>query len=199
MSSKRKTISSSTENLPSSKKSKKSPNPLKRSNPNTENLPSSKKSKKSLKLQNRLPDIKYTTSTVKISLNKLLNENFLNSHIQTSVEKMTRITYEGSLLANLVILYLVNTNQLIPTLNQTFFRRVFKAVTAINKRQLNIPSNPDDSTISFCRDFLYIPCRPTGKEWTDSRFACYPLIYSSIHLVIFTNRFLNKLNSNIKC
>nr|CAG8534942.1 847_t:CDS:2 [Entrophospora candida] len=47
-------------------------------------------------LQNRLPDIEYTPSTVKIGLHKLLNENVLNSHIQTSVEKMTKITYEGS-------------------------------------------------------------------------------------------------------
>ncbi|CAJ0644730.1 16192_t:CDS:1, partial [Entrophospora sp. SA101] len=79
-------------------------------NPNTENPPSLKKQKKSLKLQNRLPDIEYTPSTVKIGLHKL-NENVLNSHIQTSVEKMSKITYEGSLLANLITLYLINTTK----------------------------------------------------------------------------------------
>ncbi|CAJ0644404.1 784_t:CDS:2 [Entrophospora sp. SA101] len=157
-----------TENLPS-KKFKKSINPLKRPNPNTENPPSLKKQKKSLKLQNRLPDIEYTSFTVKIGLHKLLNENVLNTHIQTSVEKMTKLTYEGSLLANLITLYLINTNQTIPTLNQAFFQHVFKAVTAINKRQLNIPCVTADLTINFCHDFLYIPCHSEEKEWIDSR------------------------------
>nr|CAG8524415.1 1260_t:CDS:2 [Entrophospora candida]CAG8526669.1 896_t:CDS:2 [Entrophospora candida] len=65
---------------------------VKRPNPNTENPLSLKNKKKTLKLQNRLPDIEYTQSTVKIGLLKLLDGNVLNSHIQTSVEKMTKIT-----------------------------------------------------------------------------------------------------------
>jgi len=59
-------------------------------------------------------------------LHKLLNEDFLHLSIQTSVEKMSKITYEGSLLANLIVLYLINTNQPIPRLDQTFFRRIYK-------------------------------------------------------------------------
>ena len=94
---------------------------------------------------------------------------------------MSKITYEGSLLADLVALYLINTNQSIPRLDQTFFRRTFKAITAKNKRQLNIPCDTADSTINFCRDFLYIPCCPRGKEWIDSRFV----IYLSTHIFIW--------------
>ncbi len=177
------------ENLPSPKKIKKSRS-LKRSNPNTENPSSSKRSRNSLKLQNRLPNIKYASSVVKISLHKLLNEDFLHLPIQTSVEKMSKITYEGSLLANLIVLYLINTNQPIPRLDQTFFRRTLKAVTATNKRQLNVPCDTADSTINFCRDFLYIPCCPAGKEWVDSRFVIYLSIYSFSY---FINKWTNIL------
>ena len=132
----------------------------------------------------------YASSVVKISLHKLLNEDFLHLPIQTSVEKMSKITYEGSLLANLIVLYLINTNQPIPRLDQTFFRRTLKAVTATNKRQLNVPCDTADSTINFCHDFLYIPCCPAGKEWVDSSFVIYLSIYSFSY---FINKWTNIL------
>jgi hypothetical protein len=139
------------------------------------------------RLASRTPDIQYTPCVTKTGLAKFLAGPLLANVIEDSVSRMTYISLEASRLANLVFLYLLQTEQQMPDLGKNglqFFRTVFEAVCSRGDRL--VPNRTSNDIVNLVRDLLYAPCRPAGRAWNDARWAHFlGFIFQSISELIF--------------
>src|SRR5436189_5485114 len=76
--------------------------------------------------------------------------------IEDAVKRMTSITFEATRLVNLYVIYLLNNNLPIPSLNYNSFMRLpFQAALRSSIHIPNIPKNTTNNTLNFVRDNLY--------------------------------------------
>jgi len=112
---------------------------------------------------------KYQQCTVKIGLERFLKDQDLEPAIQSAVERMTRIVFEGSRLANQTALYHVALGDQFPFNTSEgafkYVRQCFQAVTTSR----DTPDTTKEPTINNIRDTLYTQYRPRGMNWTNKK------------------------------
>jgi hypothetical protein len=121
-------------------------------------------------LKDKIIDSTEKTSVTKVSFNTFLAEPALGPIIEDAVKRMTSITFEATRLVNLYVIYLLNNNLPIPSLNYNSFMRLpFQAALRSSIHIPNIPKNTTNNTLNFVRDNLYSPLRPANFFWNDGR------------------------------
>ncbi len=87
-------------------------------------------------------------TSIKCSLNKFCKKDYLKSKINELVINVNKIIFEGYLLANLHIIWLLDEDKEIPPLNQKFFQNVLAQVSVFQKRS-EMPCKDEELVTTF--------------------------------------------------
>jgi hypothetical protein len=102
--------------------------------------------------------LKYTS--IKCSLNKFCKNDYLKSKINELVLNVNKIIFEGYVLANLHIIWLLDEGKEVPPLNQKFFQNVLAQVSVLLRKEMDCK---DEELVSTFEKH-YKNLRPTGYQ-----------------------------------
>lgn len=104
------------------------------------------------------------TVVIKTGLQRFCRQPALARQIDTAVQQVTVIAYEGSKLLNLFFLYLVENKLPVPQLNRNWiYTNVYQCVSVQKLEQQ--PRASPFAQLEHVRQQLYLPCRPSKLAW----------------------------------
>jgi hypothetical protein len=125
-----------------------------------------------------------TERTTKIGLNSILrpNQQDVRIVIEDMVARITQVTVEACILANLWVIHMCENNVPIPSINyNNFAYQLFKGLTA-GPNSLATPKNPAGMSVEMLhvRDNIYAPLRQNAgiHHWVNNAYIA-PMLYQA--------------------
>lgn len=111
--------------------------------------------------------------TIKCKLASVIRDPSIIPALEDANERLNRVTYEGAKVLQLYVLSKLEAGAPLPTIDQTFIRRIFASVMRPDNSV--VPKTTMDNTINEIRD-QYATIRPFGTPWTSDRYVTFCFI-----------------------